>query len=670
MSRRFSANFVTASGISLSGLNITLAGWVYHEADGSIGGDVLYMDEAGGLGANGIGIFTVNGNLNFFANGSILYSQAIATGGWTHVAATRDGTTQRAYVNGVLVNSSTSWTTATFNHADCGSFGDNTNTLQDLCIFSVGLSAVEIQQLMNRRVPNAQLASLYAWWPMFGDSGTIDWSGHGHTWSGAGDSIGVVNAPAAWSGPAPVYALRVAGGATNITSSGVTNVTGAAAVTSAAALVASGTTNVTGAAAVTKSASAAASGTTQVTGAATITKSAAIVATGTTQVTGAADLPSGLLYGFISSSIMGFSAWVYPRSNVAASDVFWVPLFASGVNVGAFRIAVNGTTLRFETTNTADASSALYQQSISLNAWTHVSYQIDRSGSPIRARAYVNGVELDASAIDLTSVDSAGRPIIGKNADMTIRDADISTLSASQVAGAYALRNALLTGKSPSYAYFPLLSGGAHLNAYDSVDTLSVLGNVVEGGENPPAPWGGPNTLQYLSASAVNIAITATGLTQVSGSAAVSSAAPIVAAGATQVTGAAVITAAAPVAATGVTQVTGAAAVTASAALVAAGVTQVSGAAALSATAPLVAAGLTQVTGASNLTTPGDVASTGLTQVTGAANVSIAYSITAAGVTQVTGSAAFTGAAPPSSPGGDTLMSRRFLHTVGRRHVR
>lgn len=678
---------------------------------------------------------------------------SISINTWYHVVGTYNGSTVTLYLDGVSQTASYTASSTTVNGLTLGGFNgtDNTFVMQDAQFYARVLSAGEVFRLRRLR---QSVGSALAVYPMLGGGQRLlDVSGNALNLSVISGSVSdsTINAPVAWSGPVPVYPLRVAGGATSITASGVTNVTGAAAITSAAALVASGTTNVTGAAAITTSASAAASGTTQVTGAATITKSAAIVATGTTQVTGAADVPSGLLYGFISNSIIGFSAWVYPRSNVAASDVFWVPLFASsGVHVGAVRIAVNGTTLRFETTNTADASSALYQQSISLNAWTHVSYQIDRSGSPIRARAYVNGVELDASAIDLTSVASAGRPIIGKNADMTIRDADISTLSASQVAGAYALRNALLTGKSPSYAYFPLLSGSAHLSAYDSIDTLSVLGNVVEGSENPPAPWGGPNTLQYLTAAAVNIAITATGTTQVSGAASMSSAAPIVAAGTTNVTGAAALTAAAPITATGVTQVTGAAAVTASAPLVAAGVTQVtgavgvdptwpivatgttqvSGAAAISASAPIVAAGLTQVTGAANLTTPGDVAGTGLTQVTGtaaltaaaplvaagttqttglaalassapvaaagatnvtgvatvsssasaassgttqvigSADVSIAYSITAAGVTQVTGSAAFQGVAPPSSPGGDTFLSRRFLHTVGRRHVR
>lgn len=687
-----------------------------------------------------------------YSQDNFVTGPVLALNTWTHVAMTFNGSTTVGYVNGAQFASGGSPTATAIAWARIVIGGFNGDA-QDAVLYNRALSAGEISALYRNRNALVDTTGLVGHWPLLGGgSATVDVSGNGRTLTATGTvNDATRNAPTAWSAASTVQPLRVASGATSITASGVTNVTGAAAITSAAALVASGTTNVTGAAAITKSASAAASGTTQVTGAATITKSAAIVATGTTQVTGAADVPSGLLYGFISNSIIGFSAWVYPRSNVAASDVFWVPLFASsGVHVGAVRIAVNGTTLRFETTNTADASSALYQQSISLNAWTHVSYQIDRSGSPIRARAYVNGVELDASAIDLTSVASAGRPIIGKNADMTIRDADISTLSASQVAGAYALRNALLTGKSPSYAYFPLLSGSAHLSAYDSIDTLSVLGNVVEGSENPPAPWGGPNTLQYLTAAAVNIAITATGTTQVTGAAAVSSAAPIVAAGTTNVTGAAALTAAAPITATGVTQVTGAAAVTASAPLVAAGVTQVtgavgvnptwpivatsttqvSGAAAISASAPIVAAGLTQVTGAANLTTPGDVAGTGLTQVTGtaaltaaaplvaagttqttgsaalassapvaaagatnvtgvatvsssasaassgttqvtgSADVSIAYSITAAGVTQVSGSAAFQGVTPPSSPGGDTFFSRRFLHTVGRRHVR
>lgn len=196
------------ASLSLNTATLTIAGWLYHETDGGIGCDVLYLDANGGLGGADVAIFTVNGNLVFFSAGSPFYSQAIATGGWSHVALTRDGTTQRAFVNAAQVGSAAYSSTDPFSYADIGSFGDNTNTLQDVMLFSVALSTSDLAMLYRVRFPLVKRASLYAWWPLFADSATRDWTGHGHTLSGSGDSVGTVHAPAPWGAALQQRALR------------------------------------------------------------------------------------------------------------------------------------------------------------------------------------------------------------------------------------------------------------------------------------------------------------------------------------------------------------------------------------------------------------------------------------------------------------------------------
>lgn len=285
MSRRFVTNHVNTTGLSLSGLNLTFAGWIYLESNGASGCDDIYMTDGGG---GDVGVYTSNGNIASYSNGVEIYAQAQPLNTWTHFALTRDGTNQILWINGAQVNSSTSWSTSTLTECDVGSFGDNITTMQDLMVFNVALSQAEIQQLMRRRIPLVRRSNLYLWWPLFGDNGTWDASGNGRTMSGNSDQIGVVNAPTAWTGSGVIRPMIAGGSSVSIAASGVTNVTGAAALTSAAALAASGSTQVTGASAITKSAALAAAGSTQVTGAADITRTLQIVATGSTQVTGAA----------------------------------------------------------------------------------------------------------------------------------------------------------------------------------------------------------------------------------------------------------------------------------------------------------------------------------------------------------------------------------------------
>lgn len=592
------------------------------------------------VAANGRGIFIERRSgdastvvIAYRYSGSTFSTVANATGAygstanWVHICVTYDGTTIRTYVDGVA--SGTAASASTFMAAGANDemslCGPLNGEVADVCFFSRALSAAEVLQLSAIRQP-ASLArgDCLGWYPAIETSSLtnagIDYSGSGNhcTLQNSGSNnpaVGSVSVPKAWGGPSAWQALRIAPVTLAIDGAGSSQTTGAAAVTSSASLTATGTT--------------------QCTGTATMTASAAIVASASTQTTGAADVPSGLQTGFSAgSSFAGFTAWVYARSSVAASDVVWCPLNQSSAPIGLLRISLNGTTLRFSATNDSTGSSYAYQQTISFNTWYHVSIQVNST----TIDSYVNGALVDSGSFDRTGVNGYGQLIIGRNADATIRDAIIGSLLSAQVARAYKLR--AWQGYGGVYVYYPLLEGGQRLSNFGGFvslpnSALLVLGSgLAEGSENPPAAFGGTNTLQFLTSTG---SIAAAGSTQVTGAAVITSSAPIAASGVTNVSGASAMTESAPLVAVGSVQTSGAATTAESAALVAAGSTQVTGASIGAESAALVASGLTQVSGIASPS--GALLATGTTNVTGSASVTLAqtFQISGAGTTNTSG---------------------------------
>lgn len=183
---------------------LSLSGWIYLE---SASGDVDMISCESG--ASYSEIYVTNGLIAFsMNNGATLYTQAMSTNTWTHLAATTDGTNLRSYVNGALVDTR-AYTTVLTNvtKAYIGYFGA-TSQIQDVMMFSATLSTTDIAALYRLRRPYAKRSNLHAWWPLHSDSATKDLSGGGHTLTGAGDSAGTVHAPAIWGSAQQQRAIR------------------------------------------------------------------------------------------------------------------------------------------------------------------------------------------------------------------------------------------------------------------------------------------------------------------------------------------------------------------------------------------------------------------------------------------------------------------------------
>jgi hypothetical protein len=262
--------------------------------------------DSGGIEINGT-------TINFFANNSAnsaaySYSQAISLNTWTYVSLVYDSSakTYTSYVNAISVDSASFDGTGrepTWN--EWALYGNFVGSMRAALIAdNYAMSAPQLARTMLTRLSSAEYTGIVT-----GQSGIFlpFWSsvnsrflfasrtaGGGAFVSvrGAPDDFPAGNPPGSWQGQTIIRPLVTPSAAISITATGLTQTTGAAATTEAAALVATGTTQTTGSAALTAAAAIVATGTTQTTGAASTTETAALVATGTTQTTGAAALTS------------------------------------------------------------------------------------------------------------------------------------------------------------------------------------------------------------------------------------------------------------------------------------------------------------------------------------------------------------------------------------------
>ena len=129
-----------------------------------------------------------NGSLSLSCIGGGVSSNAgIGDTDWHQVAVSCDGSTVSFYLDGSLVDS-TSWTlTPSSNHGDYDLGGQNgqmtlNGLLDDVEIFSAGLSSQTIEDLYNGLMPQATRESLVAAYRFGGTSATVtDRSGNGNT---------------------------------------------------------------------------------------------------------------------------------------------------------------------------------------------------------------------------------------------------------------------------------------------------------------------------------------------------------------------------------------------------------------------------------------------------------------------------------------------------------
>jgi hypothetical protein len=209
MSQRY-AGAASTPGLIATPSNTTHTAMAWAYVQDNAAADIAYLDTTGGassasaiwLGIDGGGNWVWQDNYSLGTN--YQYSQATTANSWHHLAYTYDGTTSKAYLDGVVVNSSTLTNIAgraAFNHMDFG-FGGGTNglTLQDVMYFTSALTQGQIQDCMRTRQPGAvPSASLYCWYPLpAGPAVLTDFSGFAHSLDRGGDADGTLFAPVTW----------------------------------------------------------------------------------------------------------------------------------------------------------------------------------------------------------------------------------------------------------------------------------------------------------------------------------------------------------------------------------------------------------------------------------------------------------------------------------------
>jgi hypothetical protein len=243
------------------------------------------------------------------ADGSVI-AECGATGAitatantWYHLAMTWDGTTLRAYVNGVEVETDTG-TPGTRGPWTNLQVGPSLGYLQDALFYNAALSAGEIAALYAARVPK-RTSGLLVWLPCFpGSNRLVDYSGLGNNFSNNGTpadpSATTPLPPIPWGMGSAELILLPAASSISISAAGVTKTTGAASMQIERQITAAGTTKTTGAATFSKDVAAA--GVTKTTGAASMQIERQIQpAAGVTKTTGAASI--GITYALTASGV-------------------------------------------------------------------------------------------------------------------------------------------------------------------------------------------------------------------------------------------------------------------------------------------------------------------------------------------------------------------------------
>lgn len=163
--------------------DMTISAWVY-ATDLSGVRFILTKESATGW-ATGYSLYTVNTTLAFRGgNGSNSEggtTTTIAANVWTHVVATRTGTTYRLYVNGALANTETFATVPADTGAPTrlGQRNGASNLFKgkmfDVRLYNVAKSASEIQAIYNQASTPSTIdtSGLVAMWPLQAESGTV-----------------------------------------------------------------------------------------------------------------------------------------------------------------------------------------------------------------------------------------------------------------------------------------------------------------------------------------------------------------------------------------------------------------------------------------------------------------------------------------------------------------
>jgi hypothetical protein len=125
---------------------ITLEAWVYFDGNGNKGVLSKWASSQGYL------LYQYGSGLQFYINSSVI-SAIIPSNGWNHIVGTDDGTTQKIYLNGVFVTSTSSVGSipATTQEIEIGRYNNAastayTNQLAQPRIYNRALTAEEVQR--------------------------------------------------------------------------------------------------------------------------------------------------------------------------------------------------------------------------------------------------------------------------------------------------------------------------------------------------------------------------------------------------------------------------------------------------------------------------------------------------------------------------------------------
>lgn len=190
--------------------DITTSGQTAIEMDGSGGNNQLIILDTGTTPPAWNG-FLVNDAHSAFPGVTGPSNVTINT--WYHLVLTYDGTTTTLYVDGVSVGTNTPGAiTRTGNWSYFGAPVNWIGSAQDICGYSVALSAAQVKQLYLARRPRAR-TGLLVHWPLLAAPGLQNFAGGGGpdaTVNGTAASAGTSQAPVAWGVfDQPTIALRV-----------------------------------------------------------------------------------------------------------------------------------------------------------------------------------------------------------------------------------------------------------------------------------------------------------------------------------------------------------------------------------------------------------------------------------------------------------------------------
>jgi Concanavalin A-like lectin/glucanases superfamily len=219
MSQRYTAyTNVTAAGFALdpSG-GWSVCGWIYLVASSGGDGDLFYVEPTatpGSAYAIRLG-YSHNGSdptLRFRSGdgtNQLDHTEVVAVGQWFNMAITYDGTTARAYVDGVEVDSQTMTMSGSYDAMDMGdfAFGSSTVELAQIKVWEGhALSPSELATEIAYWQPQTATGDVYAWWQQEAADPTLDSSGNSHTLSGPGSANGSFTPPGQLNPTNPIVA--------------------------------------------------------------------------------------------------------------------------------------------------------------------------------------------------------------------------------------------------------------------------------------------------------------------------------------------------------------------------------------------------------------------------------------------------------------------------------